>query len=195
MIKNRKATRFSCFFVQILIYRTVANSLLQRRRGTTKWWMRRSPLGCISRELCEFYLVTQGFLCNETRLTKDVKPLKERPPHPPLPRSPFPAREGLMVCALILFVQRISLKYIILRSKKEYFYWNNSCKLNLESVIILIKIFLISLKWLSWNKIGWISRKFEATPQSLPQRGRGTAVGRWMRRSPFVVHERQACCF
>ena len=74
--------------LQILICRTVVNSLLQRRRGTTKWWMRRSPLGCISRELCGFCLVTQGFLCNETRLTKDVKPLKERPPHPPLPRSP-----------------------------------------------------------------------------------------------------------
>ena len=56
----------------------LANSLLQRRRGTTKWWMRRSPLGCISRGLCGFCLVTQGFICNETRLTKDVKPLNKR---------------------------------------------------------------------------------------------------------------------
>ena len=52
--------------------------------------MRRSPLGCISRELCGFCIVTQGFICNETRLTKDVKPLKERPPHPPLRGPPSP---------------------------------------------------------------------------------------------------------
>ena len=55
-----------------------------------RWWMRRSPSGCISRGLCGFCLVTQGFLCNETRLTKDVKPLKERPPHPPLRGPPSP---------------------------------------------------------------------------------------------------------
>ena len=65
--------------------------------------MRRSPLGCISRELCGFCLVAQGFFRNKTRLTKDVKTTKGRPPHPPLrgPPSPLGKAYNLQFCVKI----------------------------------------------------------------------------------------------
>ena len=64
--------------------------------------MRRSPLGCISRGLCGFCLVAQGFLCIETRLTKDVKTTKGRPPHPPLRGPPSPLGKAYKPQFLIL---------------------------------------------------------------------------------------------
>ena len=78
--------------LQILIYRIAFSS---GEGGPPKVVDEEVAIRMCDTLLYGLCLVAQGFFCNDTKFSKDVKPTKGRPPHPPLARSPFPAGEGL----------------------------------------------------------------------------------------------------
>ena len=99
-------------------------------------------------------------------------------PHPPLPRSPFPAGEGKVDSGLITFVQRISFWYIIFHSKKEYFI-EKVCKNSIMSAIDSNKLFIFAFYWIILNNIRWNTMKLRIALLPSPAGKGDHASGGW----------------